>query len=85
MGWEIFNIFIYSWQSVYLDCVRRVPKLLKEVVTLMTEKGLRTRLPLEELQVLTETELELEYDEDTTKEEEINQEDLSSEHHEVNN
>ncbi|KAK4312565.1 hypothetical protein Pmani_016030 [Petrolisthes manimaculis] len=49
-------------KSVYLDCVRRVPKLLKDGVSLMTEKGLRTRLPLEELQVLMETELELECD-----------------------
>ncbi|KAK3888711.1 hypothetical protein Pcinc_007245 [Petrolisthes cinctipes] len=71
-------------KSVYLDCVRRVPKLLKDGVSLMTEKGLRTRLPLEELQVLTETELELECDtesdhsdiaEDITKEEESMEDD----------
>lgn len=51
----------------------------------MTEKGLRTRIPLEELQVLTETELELECDEDIIDEEESIHGDLSSEHHEVNN
>ena len=47
-------------QSVYLDCVRLVPGMLREVVKLLTEKGMRVRLPLEELQVLTEKELEFE-------------------------
>lgn len=45
---------------MYLDCVRLLPGMLKEVVRLLTEKGMRVRLPLEELQVLTETELEFE-------------------------
>ncbi|XP_071552795.1 nuclear exosome regulator NRDE2-like [Panulirus ornatus] len=47
-------------KSVYLDCVRLMPGLLREVVTLLSEKSTRVRLPLEELQVLTETEMELE-------------------------
>lgn len=54
-------------QSVYLDCVRLLPGMLKEVVNLLAEKGMRVRLPLEELQVLTETELELEEDESAEK------------------
>lgn len=45
---------------MYLDCVRLLPGMLREVVKLLTEKGMRVRLPLEELQVLTEKELEFE-------------------------
>ncbi len=41
-------------QSLYLDVVQYEPDLLKEVVDLMTEKKLRVRLPLEELDVLCE-------------------------------
>ncbi|XP_063603586.1 nuclear exosome regulator NRDE2-like [Penaeus indicus] len=51
-------------KSLYLDCVRLMPSLLKEIVNLMAEKGVRVRLPLEELQVLLETELELENDDE---------------------
>ncbi|XP_042203709.1 nuclear exosome regulator NRDE2-like isoform X2 [Homarus americanus] len=47
-------------KSVYLDCARLMPSMLKEIMNLLSEKGLRVRLPLEELQVLTEIELDLE-------------------------
>ncbi|KAG0730299.1 Protein NRDE2 [Chionoecetes opilio] len=53
-------------KSVYLDCVRLLPGMLREVVKLLTEKGMRVRLPLEELQVLTEKELEFEEENDST-------------------
>ncbi|MPC83976.1 Protein NRDE2 [Portunus trituberculatus] len=53
-------------KSVYLDCVRLLPGMLREVVKLLTEKGMRVRLPLEELEVLTEKELEFE-DEDNSE------------------
>lgn len=52
-------------KSVYLDCVRLLPGMLREVVKLMTEKGMRVRLPLEELEVLTEKELEFEDEDDS--------------------
>ncbi|XP_076048708.1 nuclear exosome regulator NRDE2-like [Oratosquilla oratoria] len=45
-------------KSVYMDCVHHNAKVLREVVTLLGEKGIRVRLPLEELVVLTEKELE---------------------------
>lgn len=51
-------------KSLYLDCIRLMPSLLKEIVNLMAEKGIRVRLPLEELQVLLETELDLENDDE---------------------
>lgn len=35
-----------------MDCVRLVPEMLQEVVDLMTEKELRLRTPLEELDLL---------------------------------
>ncbi|XP_050685955.1 nuclear exosome regulator NRDE2-like isoform X2 [Eriocheir sinensis] len=72
-------------KSVYLDCVRLLPGMLKEVVRLLTEKGMRVRLPLEELQVLTETELEFEdekKDEDSDSEEEKKEEEEEEEEEE---
>lgn len=54
-------------KSVYLDCVRWVPEMLKDIVKLLGEKGIRVRLPLEELQVLTEAELDLEDEIEATK------------------
>ena len=41
-------------QDIYLDGVRYDGSLLEEVCNLINEKGLRLRLPLEELQVLSE-------------------------------
>ncbi|CAG0883288.1 unnamed protein product [Darwinula stevensoni] len=41
-------------QDIYLDGVRYDGSLLEEVCNLVNEKGLRLRLPLEELQVLSE-------------------------------
>ena len=35
-----------------MDCVRLVPEMLQEVVDLITEKELRLRTPLEELDLL---------------------------------
>jgi len=35
-----------------VDCARLVPEMLQEVVDLMTEKELRLRAPLEELDLL---------------------------------
>jgi len=35
-----------------VDCARLVPEMLQEVVDLMTEKELRLRTPLEELDLL---------------------------------
>jgi hypothetical protein len=41
------------WAKVlYMDCVRLVPGMLQEVADLMTEKELRLRTPLEELDLL---------------------------------
>lgn len=41
-------------QALYLDAVEYFPDELQEVVDLMTEKELRVRLPLEELELLLE-------------------------------
>ena len=35
-----------------MDCARFVPEMLQEIVDLMTEKELRLRTPLEELDLL---------------------------------
>lgn len=70
-------VFLSLLQSVYLDCIRLQPGMLREVVRLLSEKGMRVRLPLEELQVLTEAELEFEdekNDEFSNSEEEENKE-----------
>lgn len=43
------------WAKVlYLDGVRHFPECLQEVVDMMVEKGIRLRVPLEELQLLLE-------------------------------
>jgi len=39
-------------QALYVDCARLVPEMLQEVVDLITEKELRLRTPLEELDLL---------------------------------
>ena len=39
-------------QNLYVSCVRLVPEILHEVNDLMTEKEIRLRLPLEELDLL---------------------------------
>jgi len=39
-------------QSLYVDCVRLVDSMLQEVTDLMTEKEIRLRVPLEELDLL---------------------------------
>lgn len=41
-------------KALYLDAVEYFPDELQEVVDLMTEKELRVRLPLEELELLLE-------------------------------
>lgn len=41
-------------QALYLDAVQYFPDEVQEVVDLMTEKELRVRLPLEELELLLE-------------------------------
>lgn len=41
-------------QSLYMDGVQLLPERLQEFVDVMTEKELRLRLPLEELDILLE-------------------------------
>lgn len=41
-------------QGLYMDAARLFPEHLQEFVDLMTEKELRLRLPLEELDILLE-------------------------------
>ncbi len=41
-------------QGLYMDGVQLFPERLQEFVDLMTEKELRLRLPLEELDILLE-------------------------------
>ncbi len=41
-------------QGLYMDAVQLFPEHLQEFVDLMTEKELRLRLPLEELDILLE-------------------------------
>lgn len=41
-------------QGLYMDAVQLFPEHLQEYVDLMTEKELRLRLPLEELDILLE-------------------------------
>lgn len=41
-------------QALYMDAVEYFPDEMQEVVDLMTEKELRVRLPLEELELLLE-------------------------------
>lgn len=41
-------------QGLYMDAVQLFPEHLQEFVDLMTEKELRVRLPLEELDILLE-------------------------------
>ncbi|MEQ2191474.1 hypothetical protein XENOCAPTIV_029150 [Xenoophorus captivus] len=42
------------WSGLYMDAVQLFPEHLQEFVDLMTEKELRLRLPLEELDILLE-------------------------------
>ena len=46
-----------------MDLIGYLPSSLKEVTSLITEKDLRLRFPLEELQVLLEAEKEEDLDE----------------------
>lgn len=41
-------------QALYMDAVEYFPDEMQEVMDLMTEKELRVRLPLEELELLLE-------------------------------
>lgn len=41
-------------KALYMDAVEYFPDEMQEVVDLMTEKELRVRLPLEELELLLE-------------------------------
>lgn len=41
-------------QGLYMDAVQLFPEHLQQFVDLMTEKDLRLRLPLEELDILLE-------------------------------
>ncbi|KAK7074930.1 hypothetical protein SK128_027587 [Halocaridina rubra] len=47
-------------KCLYMDCIYLMPDMLKEIVVLLGEKGIRIRLPTEELQVLTEAEADQE-------------------------
>lgn len=48
------NVNFVSTQSLYMDGVQLLPERLQEFVDVMTEKELRLRLPLEELDILLE-------------------------------
>lgn len=43
-----------STQALYMDAVEYFPDEIQEILDLMTEKELRVRLPLEELDLLLE-------------------------------
>lgn len=46
---------VYMWdQGVYMDGVQLFPERIQEFVDVMTEKELRLRLPIEELDILLE-------------------------------
>jgi hypothetical protein len=43
---------MYCLQNLYVDCVHLVNDMLQEVTDLMTEKEIRLRVPVEELELL---------------------------------
>ncbi|KAB7497482.1 Protein NRDE2-like protein, partial [Armadillidium nasatum] len=45
-------------KCLYLDCISFLPEKMDEILRMMTEKGIRIRLPLEELDLLLEEEKE---------------------------
>ncbi|RXG61097.1 Protein NRDE2-like protein [Armadillidium vulgare] len=45
-------------KCLYLDCISFLPEKMDEIFRMMTEKGIRIRLPLEELDLLLEEEKE---------------------------
>lgn len=47
-------MFLLSFQVLYMDAVEYFPDDLQETLDLMTEKELRVRVPMEELDLLLE-------------------------------
>lgn len=55
MGMFQMKMFLsVSSQGLYMDAVRLFPERVQEFLDLMTEKELRLRLPMEELDILLE-------------------------------
>ena len=52
----VINNYPSYIQCVYLDCVELCPETMAEVHRLMEDKGIRIRIPLEELNILLEEE-----------------------------
>lgn len=48
------KMFLLSFQVLYMDAVEYFPDDLQETLDLMTEKELRVRVPMEELDLLLE-------------------------------
>jgi len=57
---EIKNMWFvqYLFQSIYVDMVSYLPDMLQDASDLMTEKELRIRTPLEELDILLAANIE---------------------------
>lgn len=51
--WQAFNrTLICLLQVLYMDAVQKLPEDVQDIVDLMTEKEIRLRAPLEEIELL---------------------------------